>query len=115
LKIIVLTSPGSNRLLHSLGGAVVVLVGAALVVAFAGAAVGGATRVTFGIGGNGGRVIGVGDATIVVDGSMAVVAFAGGVVGGGGSVTVGTGGRVTIAAVGSMVVLSDLALSQTSV
>jgi hypothetical protein len=77
-----------------------VMVGAALVVAFAGAAVGGATSVTFG---NGGRVVGLGAAAIAVVGFMVVVTFAGGVVGGAGSVTVGTGGRVAIAAVGSTV------------
>jgi hypothetical protein len=95
--MIALTSPGSNKLLHSLGGFVVVMVGMAEVVAFAGAMVGaGATSVTVG---TGGRFVGFGDEAFAPIGSMVVVAFAGAAVGVGGAagiVTVGTGGRVAI-------------------
>lgn len=88
--MIVLTSPGSSKVLQSLGRADVAMVGTT-VVEFAGDIVGKATSVTVG---TGGTFVGVGDEGIVSFGSMLVVAFAGtGVVVGGsaGIVTVGTG------------------------
>jgi hypothetical protein len=109
--MIALTSPGSNKLLHSLGGFVVVMVGMAEVVAFAGAMVGaGATSVTVG---TGGRFVGFGDEAFAPIGSMVVVAFAGAVVGVGGAagiVTSGTwgrGGRVAIGVGGAVGIVTN--------